>query len=325
MRESPSALPLPDHQKKDRIRKVGPTTYNKVDRKPDVHRDNSKSLPDNLHYDPKLNEENWRTIPEYGDNYGHPTKYDYNYPTRRFDPTHFAAEVQRFAEMAKEAVPKLPSPGSRQKKLRGQEKAEKAKDYKAHRPIVLRERRKHYREKIKTDPNRDRYQRLYRKYPERFKRTKTSPFGSAAERTKAWREEQKQEAKRRGLSQAELAERRVTAEDWGIWYKHTEPPENPDARSQRVPNLTQRPEKGLHGDPPAASPQGPVHRKIKPVPSAGTGKVIPQWTDLVNHGQPVPEDVPNNYLRNQNGVKTALVWRVARNFVAKVLSNSEEI
>jgi hypothetical protein len=306
MRESPSALPLPDRQKKDRVRKVGPTTYNNVDRKPDGN-------------SPKLNNINWRTIPEEGSNYGHPTKYDYNYPTRRVNQTRFSAMMVHYAEMVHVGVPKLPSPGKRQNKLRSQEKIEKAKDYKVNRNVVLRERKQHYRQELKNDPNRDRYQRLYRKYPNRFKRTKTSPYGSAAERTKAWRQEEKQEAKRKGLTQEELAKKRKkTAEDWGIWYKRTYPPENPDAISQRVPNFTGRPQPGLKGAPPKKNPG--IFRKVKNVPSAGSSKVIPLWSDKVNRGQPVPQGVPRDYLRNQEGVKMAMVDKVAQMYAMKVWS-----
>ena len=58
-REKERALPLPSNHDKKREKRIGPTTYNKPRKVPD------------------------RTLSVPGEEYGHPTKYDYNYVRRR--------------------------------------------------------------------------------------------------------------------------------------------------------------------------------------------------------------------------------------------------
>lgn len=251
------------------------------------------------HYNtPKRREQglkNWRTLSEDGEEYGHPTKWDYNYPKRRQNVTS-AVQIRK--------------PSERQHKTRGEEKLDKDRYYRQNKQEILRKRKKHYRSEVKTDPDRDRYQRLYREYPKRYKRQKLSPYQTGAERTQAWRDEKKEIARRRGEKPSDVKSVK-TAENWYTWTKKTEPPESSrsEGRSLRVPNLKDHPQKGLFTPErkPLPGPYGGPHKLYDPA----TSKVVPQQTDIRNHDQPVPEDVPNNYLRNWLLDRTASAVAVA--------------
>lgn len=262
--EKERTLPLPDDHNENRDQEIGKAEYNKVKRKP-------MGLP------------NWRTLSQDGTEYGHPTKFDYNYVRRRH-----ALQVRK--------------PSERQKNMKGDEKVRSDRKYRQNKQRIKRKRRDHYRRKIKNDPDRDRYQRNYRKYPGRYKRRGQSPFSTAAERTNAWREKHEKKA---------MAER--VAMDWIIWKKETRPPPGPQ-KSQRVPDLTNHPQPGLFT--PQREPAKDVFVPMV-LEAPSSAKVIPQWSDLENHKKrDKPEGAPNNFFRNERGVKTAR--RVAARYLAKV-------
>ena len=157
-REKERALPLPSNHSKKRDKKVGPTTFNKPTKIP------------------------YRTLSVPGEQYGHPTKYDYNSPTRR--PGVTAAN---------------PLPTKRQNKLPPAYAKKMRMNYRQNPSKKLKSRIK-YKTRGKFDPAAKRYRKYYRQYPQRYKRRGMSPHQTPAERTKAWREDQKQQAKRKGIT-----------------------------------------------------------------------------------------------------------------------------
>ena len=191
-REKERALPLPSGHSKQREKKVGPTTVNKPRYSPD------------------------RTLSVPGQQYGHPTKYDYGSPTRR-DMT--SAEEDLYEEDPMDDQQIVPGsddldhmggsvmPEERQHKLPPAYRKEVKLDY-IKNPSKKIEERMEYRTKGKFDPQAKRYRKYYRQYPQRYKRKGLSKFNTPAERTKAWREEQGQDAKRKGISKEEQAKRR---------------------------------------------------------------------------------------------------------------------
>jgi hypothetical protein len=190
-REKERALPLPSGHPKTRDKKVGPTQYNKSQQTP--YR--TKSVP--------------------GDQYGHPTKYDYNMPTRR--PGVTSSEVEAANPLPKKRQNKLPPAYqrvTRNEYLRN--------------PSKKREQKLKYKTKLKHDPKQKQYQKYYRQYPERFERRGLSPYNTPAERTKAWREEQKEDARRKGITPKEQEHRRK------------ENPKKPRSRKPKQPGSTSR-------------------------------------------------------------------------------------
>lgn len=279
-REKQQALPsTPDHRK-TKDRKTGPTYYNMP---------KSWPAPQNL--------PNYRTLSSPGDRGSlspPPTKYDYNTPRVRKDVT--TPNISRGA-----SVPRVPSVQDRQKNTRGQEKRKLQLNYKKNKNKILRERKKYYRTEVKPKQRSERriYQKLYKTYPSRYKRRGISPYGTAAERTKAWREEKDQEARRRGEK---------TAEDWGIWMKKTEPPESGrgQSRSLRAPDLQNHPQPGLFRYPyKDRRPNSGVRVPFTNNPSSGSGKVIPQMTDLRTHKNDFVSEVKSTPVRGLEGTKTA--------------------
>lgn len=182
-REKERALPLPSNHDKTRDKKIGPTYYNKP-----------RIVPN-------------RTRSEKGEEYGHPTKFDYNYVRRRQDVTAQQEPLDLDAALdllEKLAVYPLPKPNQRQKNLPVGYSKQMRRQY-------LRKRQKNklrgklrYRTRGKRDPQQKKYRRYYRQYPNRYKRRGKSPFDTPAERTKAWREKQNQNSRNTGLSQESL-------------------------------------------------------------------------------------------------------------------------
>ena len=169
-REKERALPLPSDHAKKRDKKIGPTTYNKNDHYP------------------------VRTLSEPGAQYGHPTKFDYNTVTRRNEVT--GAEEDHLAAGN-------PLPTTRQKNLSPAYAVVMKQDYRRNRSQKKLKQRMEYRTRGKRDPQQKRYRKFYRQYPHRYKRKGRSPFNTPAERTKAWREDQGQEAKDKGITRKE--------------------------------------------------------------------------------------------------------------------------
>jgi len=179
-REKERALPLPSGHSKSREKKVGPTVYNKND-----------------HYPA-------RTLSQPGEQYGHPTKFDYNTVTRRNEVT--GAEDEEDEDRT--AAP-IPSGSGRQNRLPPGYRRKKRQEYLRDPGKKIQEKRD-YQTREKRDPQNKRYRKYYRQYPNRYKRKGQSPFGTPAERTKAWREEQGQKAKSQGLTPKQQERQRKT-------------------------------------------------------------------------------------------------------------------
>lgn len=173
-REKERALPLPSNHSQKREKKVGPTVYNKND-----------------HYPA-------RTLSQPGAQYGHPTKFDYGTVTRRNEVT--GAEEEEGDE---EHIAGSPLPGKRQNKLPPAYRREVKNNYRLNRMPKRLKQKMYYRTKGKRDPQQKKYRKYYRQYPQRYKRKGQSPYGTAAERTKGWREEQGQDAKQKGMTPKE--------------------------------------------------------------------------------------------------------------------------
>jgi hypothetical protein len=192
-REKERALPIPSDHSKKRDKKVGPTTVNKP------------------RYSPP------RTLSVPGEQYGHPTKYDYGTPTRRdmtggeeediyeedpMDDQQIVPGSEDLDHMAGSVLPE-----KRQTNLPPAYRKQKRLDY-IRDPSKKVKERMEYRTKGKFDPQAKRYRKYYRQYKNRYKRRGLSKFNTPAERTKAWREEQGAAAKRKGITPKEQAEDR---------------------------------------------------------------------------------------------------------------------
>jgi hypothetical protein len=177
-REKERALPLPSNHDRKRDKEVGPTTYNK----------NRRSPP--------------RTLSVPGDEYGHPTKYDYNYVRRRDGVTAFEEGEDELAERI--ALLPLPKPNQREKNLGPAYSRVLRQWYLRNKSRKKLKQKLKYRTRLKRDPQSKKYRRYYKMYPARYKRRGRSPFGTPAERTKAWREKQDQTSRATGKTPAEL-------------------------------------------------------------------------------------------------------------------------
>ncbi len=225
-REKERPLPLPSDHDKYRDKVIGPTYYNKNDYVPT----RTKSVP--------------------GDQYGHPTKYDYGMPTRRKFSTPGDAG----------STPFIRKPADRQKNQKGVSKQRSKQDYLRNRARLKPERRKYWRKK-KRDPDTKRQRKYYRMYEKRYTRKGKSPYMTPAERSKAWRKEQK------------------TATPGGpteglMFTKKTEAPKGTTTTSMRAPNLQQHPQKGLWEDD-KPNPNTTPNKSTPANRSNGFGKVLP--------------------------------------------------
>lgn len=312
--EKQRALPLPSEHSKQREKKVGPTTVNK----PRVSPPRTLSVP--------------------GEQYGHPTDYDYNNVTRRPGVT---------------GGNSLPT--KKQNNLPPAYRKQVSLDYLKN-PKKKTDERREYQTEGKRDPQAKKYRKYYRQYPKRYKRKGLSKFNTPAERTKAWRVEQGQAAKRKGISKEEQAKRRKDKPlrtrtkkdprstsktyasegfmadwdmlganwpvDWNTTTKKTQPPGQLDqnygkgqsrdtgtprtspgkqqGESLRAPDLSGKHQPGLTTQhlPPAT---GMPSVQVNN-PTGGSGKVIPLsfTTDLVNNTQMVPDGRQDQYERNNN-------------------------
>lgn len=184
-REKERALPLPSNHDKKREKRVGPTYFNKPRKVPD------------------------RTLDEPGAEYGHPTKYDYNMPTRRHetlagefediyeeDPTDDQLEVEGAG-----TTNKGPFPAVRQKNLGGPGKMAPLRWYRRNKQPKKRKEKREY--KIERRQPKQKLKRRYRRdFPHRYKR-KGIDSRTPAQKTKAWREEKKREEAMKPPSQRE--------------------------------------------------------------------------------------------------------------------------
>ncbi len=302
-REKERPLPLPSDHNETRDRVIGPTYYNKPD-------------PSG---GPKP-----RTVSVPGDQYGNPVKNDYNYVRRRQDVT--------------AGVPKLPL--QRQRVTQGPEKQKLKQEYLRHRSEKRRTEKMRYRQEGKWDPNVKRRRKLYKKYPARFTRRRPGEFNTPADRTKDWRENQKDEAKQTGRTQQEqetIRKRKQATADPSSWYtvtKETVPPNRldqnfrttpkgaPGRRDKTVqegeplkaPNLDRKPQKGLGRTKMEPKPNGGFRMPTLQSPGDGSGKVIPQNRDFVNHSQELPDRVPA-YAWNMEQAKVGSLGRIVRAYL----------
>jgi len=168
-REKERALPLPSNHSKNREKRIGPTTINKP-----------RHVPD-------------RTLSVPGEEYGHPTKYDYNFPTRRNETL---AGTDDELEPVANAGRQGPFPVEHQRNQGGSAKIDSRVNYRRDPSKRMRMKRK-YQMRDKRQPKEKLKDKYYRMYPHRFKRRGIG-FTTPAERTKAWREENKADDIRSG-------------------------------------------------------------------------------------------------------------------------------
>lgn len=288
------ALPLPSNHDKLRDKRIGPTYYNK-NRKYPVR---TKSVP--------------------GEDYGHPTKFDYNMPTRR----HEVLAVEREAVV----IPKTP-----QKRNVGSDARKRQRLYRQKAPRLRVENKLRYK-KLKRNPQFRLRNKMRKKYPNRYKRRGVDNRTNA-ERSRDWRKEnQSREAACLLVKEAAtILKLGIWPSGWNTLLKDTQSPEQLDqnygngqsrntgiprlnvqkqeGESLRTPNLSQKEQRGLQWelDPPASGGLDyPVVFSMNP--TDGSGKVIPPswYTDMANNTQAIPDGGSDRYLRNNNfDVKTA--------------------
>lgn len=174
-REKERALPLPSNHDKKREKRIGPTDYNKPRKSPD------------------------RTLDVPGDEYGHPTKYDYNFPTRRTENLAFDLEsLEPDDEDIYEEDPiddqfmvegAGPFPSRHQKNQGTVGRLVSRRWYRRHKPKKSREERMDYRMRGKRSPREKLKRKFRRKYPKRYTRRGIDPR-TPAQKTKDWRQEQ---------------------------------------------------------------------------------------------------------------------------------------
>jgi hypothetical protein len=170
-REKERALPLPSNHDKLRDKRIGPTYVNKPRKSPD------------------------RTLPEPGAEYGHPTKYDYNFPTRRQDvtsgdedvvtgPNDLEAAIDNLLEMSA-----VINPFDNRQQNQGGDAKRYSEQYYTQHPSI----RQDAKLKWRTEGKRDRAEKRQRSFRERnqekFKRRGLG-YQEPKQRTKDWREKQ---------------------------------------------------------------------------------------------------------------------------------------
>jgi len=193
-REKERALPLPSNHDKKREKRIGPTYFNKPRKEPE------------------------RTLSEPGDEYGHPTKWDYHMPKRRHETLAGIEEDFEDEEPIEDQLEVFaqrgPFPPKHQKNLGGQGKLVLKRWYKRHKGPKLRSEKLEYRTRGKRLP-REKLKRKYRRmYPHRYRRIGIDPR-TPAQKTKEWREEN-QRAKERSPDRARQEERREQQRTAGL-------------------------------------------------------------------------------------------------------------
>jgi hypothetical protein len=325
-REKERALPLPSNHDKKREKRIGPTTVNKPRKSPD------------------------RTLSEPGEEYGHPTKWDYYMPTRRhetlagefedednqqsdpdleYEDTYEEDPIDDQMVVEGRTTNKGPFPSQHQKNLGGQGKIYPKKQYMKNRQPKKRKEKKEY--KIEKRKPKFKLKKRYRRdYPHRYKR-RGRDSRTPAQKTKAWREEQKQKVAGLELLGEVMEMLGFDFEggnwplDWNTAVKNTQSPGDLDqnfgkgqsrgegtprtdpqkqkGQPLRAPDLDAKPQKGLEWElePPASGglnyPEVTTNN-----PTDGSGKVIPmEWySDAVNNTQAIPDGRQDRYERNNN-------------------------
>jgi hypothetical protein len=237
-REKQRALPLPSNHDKKREKRIGPTTYNKPRKVPD------------------------RTLSVPGEEYGHPTKYDYNYVRRR--PGVTALDEEELDEGTEDGDvlatirqllgeiddiyeedpidDQLEVVGGifpdKHQKNQGNVGRLRSKQWYLRNPAKKRKMRLNYQMRLKRLPT-EKLKRKYRRmYPNRYKRRGIDPR-TPAQKTRDWRIEKRQQREQGRTAGMELlgqvmellgfeTEAANWPSNWNTHTKKTVPPEQLD-------------------------------------------------------------------------------------------------
>lgn len=162
-REKQRVLPLSNSHPKQRDVNIDRFVLNVPDARPDSRYRSETDVP-------------VRTPGKPGEEVGNPTKFDYGMPTRRHLEGRF--------------------PKERQREQRGKAKRVSHKWYKRNRSKHRRRMQRRQR-RLRTRSQFKRQRKLRQKYPRRFRRRPGGGFRTPGQRSKEWREEQKQKQQRR--------------------------------------------------------------------------------------------------------------------------------
>ena len=289
--EKQRALPLPSNHDKKREKRIGPTTYNKPRKVPD------------------------RTLSVPGEEYGHPTKYDYNMPTRRNEtlgmdedpddigPLGPVDDIYEEDPTDDQEVTGSPFPDEHQKNQGGVGRL-RSKQWYLRNPKKKRTEGLEYRTREKRLPA-DKLKRKYRRmYPNRYTRRGIDPR-TPAQKTKEWRMEnegQKQAGMELLGEVMEMLGIEMLGANWpSNWNTHTKqtvPPEQLDqnfgkgqsqdtgtprkdntkqrGESLRAPDLSSKKQKGLKWELTPPASGGLDYPQVTTMnPTDGSGKVMP--------------------------------------------------
>lgn len=289
--EKQRALPLPSNHDKKREKRIGPTTVNKPRKSPD------------------------RTLSVPGEEYGHPTKFDYNMPTRRHETLGMEEDSDDEDSLGPvddvyEEDPiddQLTPTGSifpdKHQKNQGTVGRLRSKRWYQRHPKKKRTVALKYRTRGKRLPK-DKLKRKYRRmYPKRYTRRGIDPR-TPAQKTKKWRIEHGQKEAGMELLGEVLemlgfeAEGSMWPSDWGTQLKQTVPPGQLDqnfgkdrnrgtgtprsdkvkqkGESLRAPDLSSKKQKGLKWELEPPASGGLDYPIVTTMnPTDGSGKVMP--------------------------------------------------
>lgn len=289
--EKQRALPLPSNHDKKREKRIGPTTYNKPRKVPD------------------------RTLSVPGEEYGHPTKFDYNMPTRRNetlgmseDPGEDSFELGPVDDIYEEDPidDQLTTGGifpDERQKNQGNVGRLRSKRWYARNPKKKREERVEYQTRGKRLPKEKLERKYRREYPTRYTRRGIDPR-TPAQKTKEWRiEEGQRQAGMELLGEVmEMLGIELDAANWpSNWNTHTKktvPPGQLDqnfgkgqsrdigtprkdkavqqGESLRAPDLPGKEQKGLQWQLEPPASGGLDYPDVSTSnPTDGSGKVLP--------------------------------------------------
>lgn len=204
-REKQRALPIPSSHPPKRDRSLIRPVFNVPDGQPGSRLRNKTITP-------------IRTPGQPGEEYGTPTKYDYNTPTRR---TMKAEEDEHQAMVVN--PPSRALPKKRQKHQVGPARMYYRKRYRGRGKNLLKRRMKRRYRRLRRKPQFRRREKLRDKLPKRYKRRGIG-YRQNKERARDWRKKKKREERQRGVSQRKEREKRQEkrrrerekrgAEDW---------------------------------------------------------------------------------------------------------------
>lgn len=188
-REKQRALPIPSGHPPQRDRSLIRPVYNVPDAQPGSRYRDKTITP-------------VRTPGTPGDQYGTPTKYDYNTPTRR---TMTSDEQEHEAMIVR--PPRSALPKTRQKNQVGPAKMYYKKRYRGRAKNVIKRRMKRRYKMLKKKPAFMRRENMRDQYPKRYKRRGVG-YRSTKDRSRDWRKDQKIKERNRGVPQHKKQEKR---------------------------------------------------------------------------------------------------------------------